>query len=107
MKLTLIVARRIATTPKTAGAGVMLEASFPMFTRPRATSNERIAPSCFFGCLDLSVMVETQGSCEVAVLYKRLRGRSRTPIASTLALDPFDDEKVETTEDVPDRLIAR
>ena len=70
MRLTLIVVRRIVTTPKTAGAGVMLEASFPMFTRPMATSSERIALSRFFGCLDLSVMVGTQGSREVAVLCK-------------------------------------
>ena len=61
MKLTLIVVRRIVTTPKTAGAGVMLEASFPMFTRPIATSSERIAASRLFCCLDLSVMVETRG----------------------------------------------
>ena len=48
----------------------MLEASFPMFTRPMATSSEMIAPSRLFGCLDLSVMVETNGSSEVAVLGK-------------------------------------
>ena len=62
MRLTLIVVRRMVATPKTAGAGVMLEASFPMFTKPMATSSERIAPSRLFGCLDFSVMVETQGS---------------------------------------------
>ena len=64
----LIVVRRIVATPKTAGAGVMLDASFPMFTRLMATSSERIAPSRFIGCLDLSVMIETGGSREVAVL---------------------------------------
>ena len=58
MRLTLIVVRRIVATPKTAGAGVMPEASLPMFTRPMATSSERIVPSRLFGCLDLSVMVE-------------------------------------------------
>ena len=70
MELTLIVVRRMPTTPKTAGAGVMLEASFPIFTKPMATSSERTAASRLFCCLDLSVMVETQGSGEVAVLYK-------------------------------------
>ena len=72
MILTLIVVRRIVARPKTAGAGVMLEASFPMLTRPMATSSERIAPSRFVGCLDLSVIVEIemQGSGEVAVLGK-------------------------------------
>ena len=68
VKRTLIVVRRIVATPKTAGAGVMLDASFPMFTRPMATSSERIAPSRFAGCLDLSAMVETEGSREAAVL---------------------------------------
>ena len=57
-KLTLIVVRRIVTTPKTVGAGVMLEASFPMFTRLMATSSERIAASRLVCCLDLPVMVE-------------------------------------------------
>ena len=70
MELTLIVVRRIVATPKTAGAGVMLEASFPMFTRPMAISSERITPSLFFGSLDFLVMVETRGSREVAVLHE-------------------------------------
>ena len=48
----------------------MLDASFPMSTRLMATSNERIARFRFFDCLDSSVMVETQGSREVAVLCK-------------------------------------
>ena len=69
-KPTLIVVRRITATPKTAGAGVMLDASFPVFNRPMATSSERIAPSRFVGCLDLSVIVEMQGSGEVVVLGK-------------------------------------
>ena len=56
--LTLIVVRRIVTTPKTAGAGVILDASFPMFTRSIATSSERITPLRLFGCLESSVMVE-------------------------------------------------
>ena len=58
MKHTLIVVRRIVATPKTAGTGVMLDASIPMLTRPMATSSERIAPSRLFGCLELSTMVE-------------------------------------------------
>ena len=72
-KLTLIVVRRIVATPKTAGAGVALEASFPMFTRPMATSSERIARLRFF---ELSVMVERQGSYKAAVLGK---GRAEDP----------------------------
>ena len=59
MQLTLITVRRVVTTPKTAGAGVMLAVSFPMPTRLMATSSERIARLRFF---DLSVMVETQGT---------------------------------------------
>ena len=70
MKPTLIVVRRIVATPKTAGAGVILDASFPMFTRLIATSSETIAPSRFVGCLDLSAMVETKGNRGVAVLGK-------------------------------------
>ena len=70
VRLTLIVVRRIVATPKTAGAGVMLEASLPMFTRQIATSSERIVSSRLFGCLNLFVMVETQGSREVTVLDK-------------------------------------
>ena len=49
IKLTLIVVRRIVATPKTAGAGVILNASFPMFTSPMATSSETMAPSCLLG----------------------------------------------------------
>ena len=76
MKLTLIVVRRIVVTPKIARAGVMLDASFPMFTRPIATLSERIVPSHFVCCLDLSVIVETQGSREVVVLGKSCAGDS-------------------------------
>ena len=80
MRFTLIVVRRIVAIPKTAGAGVILEASFPIFTRPMATSSERMAPSRFVGCLDLSVMVETQDSREVpGSAASRLCGRFRTP----------------------------
>ena len=68
MELTLIVVRRIVATPKTAGAGVMLEASFPMFTRPMAISSERTTPSRLVGCLDLSVMAKTQASCGIVAL---------------------------------------
>ena len=50
MKHTLIVVRRIVATPKIAGAGVMLEASFPMLTRPMAMSSEAITPWRFVGC---------------------------------------------------------
>ena len=48
----------------------MFEASFPMFTRLMATSSERIVRLRFFDCLDLSVMVKTQGSCGTVVPYK-------------------------------------
>ena len=67
MRLTLIVVRRVVATPKTAGAGVMAEASVPIFTRRMAPSSERITPPRFVGCLDLSVMVETQGDRGVAI----------------------------------------
>ena len=96
MNPTLIVVRRIVATPKTAGAGVMLDASFPMFTRPMATSSERIALSRPFGCLDFSAMVERQGGGEVC--WARLCGRFRTLIrrsvhlcvASFVQLDPLN-----------------
>ena len=68
VKPTLIVVRRIVATPKTAGAGVMLDASFPIFTRPMAISSKRIPPSRFVGCLGLLVMVGMQGSHEVVAL---------------------------------------
>ena len=67
MRFTLIVVRRV-TAPKTAGTGVMVDASSPMLTRPLATSSERIEPSRIFCCLYLFVMVETQGDREAVVL---------------------------------------
>ena len=92
MKPTLIVVRRIATTPKTAGAGVMLDASFPMFTRPIATSSERIAPLCFVGCFVFLVMVAASWRC-----WRRSCGRFRPPVRAGVPLgmtrwvrlDPF------------------
>ena len=48
----------------------MHDASFPMLTRPMATSSERIALSRLFDSSDLSVMVETQGDRGVPVLDK-------------------------------------
>lgn len=65
---------RIVATPKTARAGIVLDASFPMFARLIATSSNRIAPSRFVCCLDLSAMVETQGRREVEVLGKSCVG---------------------------------
>ena len=54
----------------------MLDLSFLMFIRPMATSSERTAPSRLFGCLELSVMVETKYSHEVVVLGKGHAGDS-------------------------------
>jgi len=59
--------RRMLTEPKTALAGVMLESSFARFSPLMATSSEERTPSHPFGRLDLSAMVETQGSREKAV----------------------------------------
>ena len=59
--------RRTLTEPKTTVAGVMLESSFAKFRPSMATLSEEKTPSRPFGRWDLSVMVETQGSCEKAV----------------------------------------
>ena len=81
----------------------MLDASFPMLTRPIATSSERIAPSRFVGCLILSVMVERQGSGEAAALgegYAEGSGRWTSVhlgVVRLVPLDPFS-EKVATIE---------
>ena len=48
----------MATEPKTAGAGVVLETSFPIFIRLMAISSERGMPSRFFGCWDWDAMVK-------------------------------------------------
>ena len=56
--------------PKTAGAGVMLEASFPMFTTLMAISSERGTPSRSFGCWGRGAMAKTQGRCVGGKLWK-------------------------------------
>ena len=60
---TRIMVRRIATEPKTALAGVMLEISLARFRPSMAMFSEERTPSCPFGCWDLSAMVETQYGC--------------------------------------------
>ena len=54
----------------------MLDASFPIFTRPMATSSEMIAPSRLFGCLDLSVMVETKAATRWRCRAKAISARN-------------------------------
>ena len=70
MKLTLIAVRTPMAMAKTAGAGVMLVALLKVFNTSMAVSSRPLLLSCFFGGLDLSVMVERQGSGEVVVLGK-------------------------------------
>jgi len=55
------------TEPKTALAGVMLDSSFARFSPSMATFSEEKTLSCPFGRLDLSAMVEMQGSNKKAV----------------------------------------
>jgi len=52
--------RRMATDPKTALAGVMLESSLARFRPSMATSNEERIPSRPLRRWDLSVMVENE-----------------------------------------------
>ena len=73
-KLTLIIVRRMATEPKTALAGVMFESSLARFRPSIAIFSEERTPSRPFGRWDLSVMVETQGSCEEAVRCEGCEG---------------------------------
>ena len=47
----------MATEPKTAMAGVMLETSFARFSPSMVIFNEEITPSLPFGLWDSSVMV--------------------------------------------------
>ena len=58
---------RTATDPKTGFTGVVLVASFAILRPPMAIFNAEMTLSWPFGRLDLSVMVETQGSHEKAV----------------------------------------
>ena len=112
-KLTLIVVRRIAEISKTAGAGVMLAASFPMLTRPMATSSDWIASSRHFGCLDLSAMVETQGDCEGALLGKIVRKipnayeEERPSLRGKLCAAGPTEAAATAPEDAPDRATTR
>ena len=59
-RLTLIIARRILAEPKTALAGVMLEASFARFKASMRTFNAEMVPSRSLG-RGLGFMVETGG----------------------------------------------
>ena len=63
----MIIVRRMATEPKTALAGVMLEISLARFRPSMAMFSEERTPSRPLGCWDLSVMVETQGGWGEAV----------------------------------------
>jgi len=63
-KRTLIIVKRTLTVPKTAGAGVMLVASFMIFKASMAVlSDERVA-SRRFCPWDFVAMVEAGGSCK-------------------------------------------
>ena len=63
-KLTLIIVRATPTEPKTALAGVIVEASFARFKASMAAFNVETAPSRSLGRLEGSAMVvKTEGSC--------------------------------------------
>ena len=66
-KCTLIIVRTMLTEPKTALAGVMLEASFARFRASIDTFNMERASSRRFCCLEFAFMVGTRGSCEITV----------------------------------------
>ena len=66
-KLTLIIVRITLTVPKTALAGVMLDASFARFKASTATFNAVIVPSRSLGRWDPAFMVETRGCGERTV----------------------------------------
>jgi len=65
-ELTRIMVRRMATEPKTALAGVILESSLARFRPSMAMFSEERPPSRPFGCWDVSVMIGTQGGWEKA-----------------------------------------
>ena len=78
----------------------MLEASFPILTRPMATSSETMAPLPFVGCLTLFVIVERRGSHGVAAVGKDCAegsGRWTSVHLGVTRLDSFG-EKVVTIE---------
>ena len=66
-KLTLITVRITLTVPKTALAGVTLDASFARFKASMATFNAEMVPSHSLGRWDPAFMVETRGSGERTV----------------------------------------
>ena len=70
--------RRMATEPKAALAGVMLETSFARFSASMAMSNEDRKPSGPFGCWDLVAMVETQGRLEKVMQRTGCEGESES-----------------------------
>ena len=73
---TRIMVRMMATEPKTALAGGILEISLVRCRLSMAMFSKKRTPSCPFGCWDLSAMVETQGSCEEVGRYVSCAGMS-------------------------------
>ena len=66
-------------TPRMAGADIILEASFPTFARPAATSSERMTPLRFVGCLSWL-------KCKVNGVRRRECEGFRTAIGATVHL---------------------
>jgi len=76
-KRTLIIVRRTLTVPKTAGAGVMLVASFMIFMASMAALSDERVTSRRFCRWDFAAMVETGGSCERKVRHAGCVGSNR------------------------------
>lgn len=95
----MIIVRRMLTEPKTVLAGVTLDSSFARFSPSMATSSEERTLSRPFGRLDLSAMVERQGSNKKAVGRGGCEKKNRNQIEMGVHLviarlkqtDPFDE----------------
>jgi len=76
-KHTLIIVKRTLTVPKTAGAGVMLVASFRMFMASMAVLSDEIVMSRRFCCWGVEDIVEAGCSCEGGVWQAGCVGPNR------------------------------
>ena len=84
-KHTLIIVRRKLTVPKTAGAGVMVVASFMIFMASMAVLSDEKVTSRRFCCWDFVAMVGAGGSRERKVWRNRDGRPSSTPRVNGLS----------------------
>jgi hypothetical protein len=92
------MARMIPTEPKTALAGVMLEASFARFMTSMAVFSVERVISWLFDRLGLAPMVKTCGSCESTVWCGAVRkspssNGGRRVMKHRVQTAPFNEEK--------------